>query len=184
MKHKPDWPEARQRLTEWWQGRATDRVPALVTAPRRGVTPRPFCSRLPDMYTDSATVFANLDAQFESTFFGGEAIPAHWVYLGPVPLSGIMGCGMDVRADTVWHVPCFDSWSRAEDLAFDPSNPWYRLLRELTQTSLQRARRLSGQRAGARLRRRRDRRFVGLRIRPGCDGRTARHDPRCRSETG
>lgn len=140
MKHKPDWPEARERLTHWWRGEQTDRVPALITAPRQPATPRATCSRVPDKYTDPAVVFQNLDARLESTFYGGEVMPSHWVHLGPVPLSGIMGCGMHFREDTVWHAPCRDSWDHIEDLAFDRSNRWYHLLRDITRASLERAR--------------------------------------------
>lgn len=32
--YKPDWEEARQRMTDWWNGKKTDRAPASVTAPR------------------------------------------------------------------------------------------------------------------------------------------------------
>lgn len=136
---KPDWREARQRLCEWWAGKPLDRVPALVRAPRRGTERRPLRTTLPDKYTDAATVFHNLDATLETTFFGGEALPTHWVYLGPVPLGGYMGCGMHFEASTVWQSPRFDSWDAAAALEFDPANRWYRLLCDLTAQSLRRA---------------------------------------------
>jgi hypothetical protein len=139
MEYKPDWSEAKERLRRWWAGEPTDRVVALVTAPRQGVTRRPLCDKAPDKYTDKDTVLRNLDAALEATFYGGEAIPAHWVYLGPVPLSGYMGCPMHFEPHTVWHSPRFASWDEAESLTFDPANHWYRLLCELTQASLQRA---------------------------------------------
>lgn len=139
MKFKPDWVEAEQRLRHWWAGELTDRVVAMVTSPRRGARQRSLCEKVPDKYTDAATVFRNLDAVLESTFYGGEAIPAHWVYLGPVPLSGYMGCEMLFAPHTVWHPRRFDSWDAAYSLAFDPSNPWYRLLVDLAQASLERA---------------------------------------------
>lgn len=140
MHFKPDWTEARERLCRWWADEATDRVVALVTAPRRGVTRRPVLDKVPDKYTDMATVMQNVDTALESTFFGGEAIPCHWVYLGPVPLSGFMGCEMHFRPDTVWHSQRFDSWDSVDQLAFDPSNPWYRLLCDLVRESVKRAR--------------------------------------------
>lgn len=140
MEFKPDSVEAKERLRHWWAGEQTDRVVAMVTAPRRGVTPRPLSTTLPDMYTDEATVMHNLDASLEATFFGGEAIPTHWVYLGPVPLSGCMGCEMHFEAETVWHSPRFDSWDDVDKLVFDPANRWYQLLAELTRASMQRAR--------------------------------------------
>lgn len=139
LEFKPDWAEAKDRLTRWWTGEPTDRVVAMVTAPRRGATRRPWRTDVPGKYTDLATVLHNVDAGLDGTFYGGEAIPSHWVYLGPIPLSGYMGCPMDFRPDTVWHGPRFNSWKSAWELEFDPANEWYRLLREITRASLQRA---------------------------------------------
>lgn len=139
MHYKPDWPEARERLRCWWAGEPTDRVVALVSSRRRGAARRPVCDRVPEKYTDSAAVMQNVDAAMESTFFGGEAVPGHWVYLGPVPLSGCMGCDMRFEPDTVWHGRRFHSWADAHRLAFDPCNPWYRLLCDLTRASVERA---------------------------------------------
>ena len=139
MLYKPDWAEAKERLTNWWTGQPTDRVVALVKAPRRGIIQRPMCDDVPDKYINASATLHNLDAALESTFYGGEAIPAHWVYLGPVPLSGYMGCGMHFEADTVWHSQRFASWDDGVDLTFDPSNQWFQLLCEITCASLQRA---------------------------------------------
>lgn len=139
-RYKSDWTEARERLLLWWAGEKTDRVVAQVTAPRRGVTPRPGRDEVPGKYTDAAVVFHNVDARLASTFYGGEAIPEHWVYLGPVPLGGYMGCEMRFEPDTVWQSPRYDSWDEFEMPTFDPSNRWYRLLCELTEASARRAR--------------------------------------------
>jgi hypothetical protein len=140
MRFKPDWAEAKERLCRWWAGEATDRVAALVTAPRRGAPRRPLRDGVPQKYTDPPTVMHNVDVTLERTFYGGEAVPGHWVYLGPVPLSGYMGCEMGFRPNTVWHARRFHSWDEVDRLAFDPSNRWYRLLRDLTRASLERAR--------------------------------------------
>lgn len=139
MKYKQNWAEAKERLTSWWAGEQTDRVVTLLHAPRDGVERRPATGDVPQKYTDADSVFHNLDAGMEATFYGGEAFPCHWVYLGPTPLSGCMGCEKEFQPDTVWHHKRFDSWSAVDALEFDPSNQWYRLLRELTKASLERA---------------------------------------------
>jgi hypothetical protein len=136
---KPDWPEARQRLRDWWEGRKTDRVVALITAPRRGAKPWDRLCQVPQMYTDPDTVFRNLDLELSSTFYGGEAIPAHWVYLGPVPLGACLGCDLQFAPDTVWQSPRYRSWEGLDGLRFDPANRWYRLLVDLTRASVRRA---------------------------------------------
>ena len=103
---------------------------------------RPIAWRdaVPDKYTDAGTVFHNVEAALATTCYGGEALPMHWVYLGPVPLGGMMGCEMHFRPETVWQAPRFDAWEAAETLAFDPENQWYRLLRDLTRQSVERSR--------------------------------------------
>ncbi len=138
-KYKPDWAEARERLCCWWAGDKTDRVVALVKSPRSGVMRRRTRDDLPDKYTNPAVVFHNVDVSLESTFYGGEAIPGHWVYLGPVPLGGYLGCEMHFEANTVWQSRLYDSWDGIGPLKFDPSNRWYRLLCDLTRASLKRA---------------------------------------------
>ena len=112
---------------------------ALVQAPRRGVSRPARVNRVPEMYIDPETVFGNLDAGLASTFYGGEAFPRHWVYLGPVPLSLYMGCEPHFDPRTVWHSRVYDSWDSFEALQFDPSNRWYQLLCELTRASVRRA---------------------------------------------
>lgn len=136
---KPDWPEARERLRDWWAGKRVDRAIALVEAPRRGVKWPALIEKPPEMYTDPDTVFHNLDARLAGTFYGGEAFPRHWVYLGPVPLSIFMGCEPHFEPRTVWHSPRYDTWDAGDDIRFDPSNRWYRMLCDLTRASAQRA---------------------------------------------
>ncbi|HOJ39517.1 MAG TPA: hypothetical protein PK644_03505, partial [bacterium] len=151
-KFKTDWEEALARLTAWWAGEKTDRVVALVTAPREGVSPRPINKKVPDMYINPEVVFANLEASLEATFWGGESLPNHWVYLGPVPLSGYLGCEMHFQENTVWHTPCFSSLKEHNKLRFTPENKWYQLLCGLTRASVQRSRGqylVSGQGFGA-----------------------------------
>jgi len=135
---KPDWAEARGRLAAWWAGERTDRVAAMVYAPRAGAVPVPARDDVPGKYTDAETVFHNLDARLAGTFFGGEAFPGHWVYLGPIPLGGFLGAELHFAADTTWQSPLYDSWE-VDPVPFDHENRWYRLLCELTQASVERA---------------------------------------------
>ncbi len=138
-KYKPDWKQAMERLTAWWKGEKIDRVPALITARRKGVSPRSLKKIVPDMYTSPEVVFYNLDATLEATYWAGEAFPNHWVYLGPVPLSGILGCQMHFEENTVWHSPCFQTLEEAEKISFQEENCWYRLLFSLAEQSLRRS---------------------------------------------
>jgi hypothetical protein len=136
--YKPDWEEARQRLVAWWARERMDRVAALVYAPRAGVAPIPPRDDVPGKYTDAEVVFHNVDARVKTTFFGGEAIPGHWVYLGPIPLGGFLGAELHFAADTTWQSPLYDSWD-IDEVPFDPENQWYRLLCNITRESVRRS---------------------------------------------
>ena len=136
---KPDWTEACERLRRWWRNEPTDRVVALVEAPRKNALSIDLVDLAPDKYTDPETVFHNLNNRLSSTFYGGEAFPFHWVYLGPVPLSMYIGCEPHFKPRTVWYSRRYCTWDVGVDFQFDRSNRWYRLLRSLTEESIRRS---------------------------------------------
>lgn len=139
--YKPDWQEARQRLSAWWTGQSVDRVPALVTAPIKPLAPRiaSASKAVPAMYTDPETVFRNLEYQLERTFWGGEMFPHHFVYLGPMFGLTYLGCEPNFQPGTTWYEPCLRDWSGLAHIRFDPRNRWYQLTMDLVRRSAERA---------------------------------------------
>jgi len=139
--YKPDWQEARDRMTAWWTGNKTDRVPAVVTAPLKPAKPRvaAMCHDVPAKYTDPETVFRNLDYQLERTFWGGEVFPHHFIYFGPVFCQAYLGCEPNFTPDTTWYEPCLRDWSELSRLKFDTNNRWWRLALEMMRLSAERA---------------------------------------------
>jgi len=110
--YKPDWREAKQRMTDWWAGKKVDRVVANVTAPihppkrDEGMA---YIYKSPEHYTDPATVFHNLDYRLHRTFWGGEAFPHHFVYFGPMYPMVFFGIEPRFTLDTTWYEPCFNT---------------------------------------------------------------------------
>jgi hypothetical protein len=137
--YKSDLAESCQRLTDWWAGKRVDRVVASVRAPRAGAVPVALRTAVPDKYTDLETVAWNCRATVEGTFWGGEAIPCHWVYLGPVPMSAYFGGEPEFRWDTVWYERVHAGWDAAASWRFDPANRWWQLTLDLTRRVLERA---------------------------------------------
>ncbi|MBI3945201.1 MAG: hypothetical protein HY321_04730 [Armatimonadetes bacterium] len=135
---KPDWREARQRMTDWWAGKKTDRVPAHVVAPMPGAWPKPD-ARLPQKFTDPETVFRNLDLRLQSTFWGAEAFPTHDIYLGAMFGCTFFGCEPTFHKGGAWYRSPFRGWEDADRIRFDPGNRWWRLARELTLRSVRRS---------------------------------------------
>ena len=138
---KPDWREAKARMTDWWAGRKTDRVPARVTAPREGAPPRRNDrGTVAERHTDPGTVFGNLEEELAGTFHGGEAFPIHFVYIGAVPMGAFLGCELEFRPESVWQGRLPFGWDEADRVRFDPANKWWRLLCDLTAVSCRRSR--------------------------------------------
>ncbi|MFB3892070.1 MAG: hypothetical protein ACE15C_08620 [Phycisphaerae bacterium] len=107
--YKPDWPEARQRLTAWWNGQKLDRCLMCVWAPRDDAKDLKEPPR-PATVEERWTSFEYLDAlnEFEhrSTFFGGEAVPVwHAGYPGHVAIPTFYGCPHQLDWRTGWHEP-------------------------------------------------------------------------------
>ena len=136
---KPDWREAKARMTDWWAGRKTDRVPARVTAPRDGAPPRKVIGTHEEQYVSPAVVFANLDNELERGFFGGEAFPCHFVYIGAVPMGMFLGCQPEFRPETVWQGRLPFGWDQWDRVNFDPANRWWRYVCDLHRASCRRS---------------------------------------------
>ncbi len=138
--YKPDWREARQRMTSWWAGRRTDRVPAYVLAPRAGVVRRKSRPDVPAKYIDPDTVLHNADCFIESRFWGAEAFPNHMVYMGPMFCCAYLGCAPVFEAHTTWYKQPYADFTELKNLEFDRANQWWRLTQEIVRRSAEHAR--------------------------------------------
>lgn len=107
--YKPDWPEARQRLSAWWKGEKLDRCMLQLWAPRDGAKLVPV-PREPETLEQRWTDLDYLDAvneyDFQTTFFGAEALPV-WSsgFPGHVALPTFYGCPFQLSRTTGWHDP-------------------------------------------------------------------------------
>lgn len=130
---KPDWPESKERLTAWWAGEPLDRAVAALKAPRAEGAAGAYDDRVPEKWIDLDTILHNVEVGIESTYFGGESFPGHWVYHGPVPASMYFGCTPHFTPETVWYEPCFGSWEAAATWEFDSQNEWWRRAQQLVR---------------------------------------------------
>jgi len=128
---KPDWSEAQQRLTAWWQGKVVDRVCLGLTAPvtdrtgvpsapdRAGMTPERY-------YLDTDFRLREAEHQVASRHWLGEAFPNVSCDFGPGSLALYVGSEPGWTWETVW----FEPWPPAEAGAlpeYDDSHPlWVR----------------------------------------------------------
>lgn len=88
MYYKPDWPLARKRIEAFWKNQIIDRCCLAVLSPRNSITARPLLHwpHAPDSAhcTDPEENYKIQIARFESTYFGGEALPCTYINW-PVP---------------------------------------------------------------------------------------------------
>lgn len=145
--YKKDWKEAKQRMTDWWQGKKLDRPAASVIAPiQAGEKPELYpdkalkIDRIPDKYTDFDTVFQNLRYRLSNTFWGGEAFPWHYIYFGPLFHVTYFGANPDFKQNTTWYDTCFDSLDDILDFNFNEDNRWWMLFQEMTKRSASQSR--------------------------------------------
>lgn len=137
--YKPDWLEARQRLSDWWEGKMTDRPPAAVIAPSGRPGGKSYINKTPEKYTDFDTVMNNLDCSLNGTYWGGEAFPWHFVYMGPMYNAAYFGCVPIFRPDTTWYEPLYDSLDELLEMKADGNNKWWNLFTDITRRSAERS---------------------------------------------
>ena len=136
--YKPDWAEAKHRLTTWWKGERLDRCLMTVCAPRDGAEalgPAPRAATIEQRWCDLAYLTAANEHRHRSTFFGAEAFPT-WTpgYPGYVSLPTLYGSPFTLDWDTGWHCPILTG-DRLDisSLKVDRAGRWWRFGDELLE---------------------------------------------------
>jgi hypothetical protein len=132
MYYKEDWPKAKERFLAFWQGELVDRCCVAVQAPRKNshyLAPQPpeSHSELLKWWLDPEDNLKRQVAEFDSTYYGGEAYPAATMCLGASVMAGFYGSPAEFRPETVWYHPIIQDWE-STCLEFDPeTNSLYRV---------------------------------------------------------
>ena len=136
---KPDWAEASERLKAWWQGEILDRVPVLATAPKNLTRGVPEPPSLKDWWYNSDYAITRTQERIHATFWGGEAVPHFFPYLGSTCMTAMFGTCKDFRESTVWFEPLIENWSVPPKLTFTPESEFWQKINYLTRNAVQRA---------------------------------------------
>ena len=145
MYFKEDWPKAQERFLAFWEGEIIDRCCVAVLAPRdnsRYTPPQPPESQedLLKWWIDPQDNLRRMLAEFEHTFYGGEAYPAATMCLGASVMAGFYGSPAEFRPETVWYHPILQSWE-PDPLSFDPAtNELYKITIEAARYYAQESR--------------------------------------------
>jgi hypothetical protein len=129
MKFKPDWDEAKARLTALWNGEELDRPCLFMTAASGKNIKVPPPRDAEARWLDPDYVIPAGIASIENQWWGGEAVPSFLLMAGWMESFGAQP-HFDAR--TIWFDPVatadFDS---PPEFRLDPANPWIRRFEEL-----------------------------------------------------
>jgi hypothetical protein len=143
VSYRPDWAEARQRLTTWWHGGDLGRPVLQITAPRATpvddippqAAPEGWVTHYSWRSVDYRVHLARHAAADVECF--GEAVPsAAPGDLGPNCLALYLGCTGVERPGTVWFEPCLTS-PEAARFAYDPDNFYWGFTQRAHRATLQ-----------------------------------------------
>ena len=144
LKYKEDWDDAQKRFIAWWNGEIIDRVMLSVTAPREKpieVIPEvPAPATLLERWTNVEYKVKSAEWHMARTFYGGEAFPYFFPYLGPGTLANYLGSEPVFAEDTVWYSKCIDDPDNDKPLRFNPRNKWWKLTVEMYRLARERGR--------------------------------------------
>jgi 5-methyltetrahydrofolate--homocysteine methyltransferase len=136
---KPDWLEAQQRFTAWWDREPVDRPLLIVHANRKEplisdpVPPGPETAE--DRWLDIDGIIDRQKKEFAHTAYMAEAFPHMCPSLGPGTLGVYLGSHPEFSESTVWYEKCFDSAKEAKAV-FNPENKWWKWTLEYTEKIL------------------------------------------------
>ena len=137
MKYKPNWPEAQEHLTALWNHKFIDRPCIAVTAPNGKQWPGPILRKVEDKWLDPDFIVRRAIAAFETTYYGGEAIPstlnlAIWV-------SNTYGATPHFPAETIWFEPIEVDWDHPPTFELNWDDPYFHKYMAIHKALLQAA---------------------------------------------
>lgn len=130
MKYKPDWPEAKQRLTALWNHDVLERPCIAVTASSgKSTLPPPVTPK--QKWIDPEWILRSMTAQLENTWWGGEAVPSCLLMAG-----WVLCLGGTPRFDdaTIWFERMPVDFSRPSPFGYDKNNAWVTTYTSLYET--------------------------------------------------
>ncbi|MBN2582256.1 MAG: hypothetical protein JXL80_04250 [Planctomycetes bacterium] len=133
------------RCAAWHRHELTDGPLVRMTAVEPGVAaqlrerhrpPADDPERLRQWWADPRQVIPRVEQSWEITTCYGDAIPFHFVNLGPGALAAFMGCRTVPQETTLWQEHLIDDWATAPDLRLHEDNFYWLAAQALTRESL------------------------------------------------
>jgi len=137
LEYKPDWEQAAERMTAWWNQEVLDRACIQVTAPLR--SPRAIAAPedIRKRWLDMEYVLAVAEDRMRCTYWAGDAYPMLMPNLGPDAFAGYMGGELVFSETTTWAKPIIEDWDKLPSLDFDFSAPWWQKMESMCYEALE-----------------------------------------------
>lgn len=136
-----DWQRIERDWSAWW-AHDLDRplvvIQEKVEDPNRPLPYAPgYVTTLPfDMPAEE--VVDRYQAHLEATRWYGDAMPRWWLNFGPGIAAGFLGGRVHPVEDTVWFYPSGSTEISEQRFRYDPDNPWWRRVCEITRCAAER----------------------------------------------
>jgi hypothetical protein len=129
-----DWERVQRDTCAWWAGELDRPLVWLSAAGPVASLPFGYQSNYPlDMPADQ--VVDGYAPVLAATRYYGDAFPWLWINFGPGIMAGFLGAKVNSVTqplETVWFTPVEKKPIQDLTLAFDPQNPWWRRVKEIT----------------------------------------------------
>jgi hypothetical protein len=130
-----DWQRIERDTMAWWEGElGRPLVYLAVTEPLPRPKPYSFLANYPrDMPAEAVVDF--YEPFLDATHFYGDAFPWLWMNFGPGMVAGFLGARVNSVAEpseTVWFSPPAETPIQDLKLYYDPENPWWKRVQEIT----------------------------------------------------
>ncbi|MCG3147192.1 MAG: hypothetical protein PCFJNLEI_00630 [Verrucomicrobiae bacterium] len=126
LRWKPDWPQARQALTAWWEHRG---LALAAFAPKDKPwedIPKPEVREPLAGWTDADYWAHRALYDLSRTYCGGAAFPAFWTCIGgPGSLGLFLGAIGHPAPDTLWYEPVIHDPDTHPPLQLDRTGAWW-----------------------------------------------------------
>lgn len=131
LEFRPDFPEVAARWESWWKCEAEH--PLVVVRSPKAASVR--WDKAFDLLEHPDEWVEVRRKQIEASHWTGETIPAVRVDIGPVATAAFLGVPVSISEteQTVWQTPVLDRWMDMAKYRFDSANPWFRIVRTLTE---------------------------------------------------
>ncbi len=137
------WEKIREDARRWWAGELKRPLIQMTLSGRDPGRPAPVLPPVPktayyDFDIPAADVVDRWDYDLSGVRFLGDAFPSAWPNFGPGVLAAFLGAKTEIGADTVWFIAPEDRPVSEVDLRFDPHNAWFKRVRDICRTALER----------------------------------------------